>query len=278
VTVYTDGGCEPNPGPGGWGALLRFSEHEVELDGNAPQTTNNRMELEAAVAALAYLDGRYGRCQVELHTDSRYLRQGITKWVDDWFARGWKTRNGQPVKNQLLWRRLYELARKGETVEREPRPIRIDSIELLEAAGTRLVFRVRCSKGTYIRSLVEDLAARAGTVAHTARLHRETVGVFEPDDMLTLTAVEALAAAGPEALRARLAGADTALRELPRCAISDREAERFRAGQAVRAGGPGAEGLVRVYADAGEFLGVAELSAAGTLMPRRVFLGAEKNP
>jgi tRNA pseudouridine55 synthase len=175
-------------------------------------------------------------------------------------------------------KRLYELARKGETVEREPRPIRIDSIELLEAAGTRLVFRVRCSKGTYIRSLVEDLAARAGTVAHTARLHRETVGVFEPDDMLTLTAVEALAAAGPEALRARLAGADTALRELPRCAISDREAERFRAGQAVRAGGPGAEGLVRVYADAGEFLGVAELSAAGTLMPRRVFLGAEKNP
>jgi ribonuclease HI len=68
------------------------------------------MELEAAVAALAYLDGRYDRCVVELHTDSRYLRQGITQWIDDWHARGWKTKNGQPVKNQDLWRRLYELA------------------------------------------------------------------------------------------------------------------------------------------------------------------------
>ena len=114
VTVYTDGGCEPNPGPGGWGALLRFAGHDVELDGNALQTTNNLMELEASVAALAYLDGRYGRCEVDLHTDSRYLRQGITKWVDDWFARGWKTRNGQPVKNQMLWRRLYELAHAHE--------------------------------------------------------------------------------------------------------------------------------------------------------------------
>jgi ribonuclease HI len=109
VTVYTDGGCDPNPGAGGWGALLLFSGHDVELCGNAPQTTNNQMELEAAVAALAYLDGRYERCQIELHTDSQYLRQGITQWIDDWFARGWKTKNGQTVKNQDLWRRLYEL-------------------------------------------------------------------------------------------------------------------------------------------------------------------------
>lgn len=114
VTVYTDGGCDPNPGPGGWGALLHFAEHDIELSGNAPQTTNNQMELEAAVAALAYLDGRHGRCQVDLHTDSRYLRQGITQWIDDWFARGWKTKNGHPVKNQMLWRRLYELAHSHE--------------------------------------------------------------------------------------------------------------------------------------------------------------------
>jgi ribonuclease HI len=109
VTVYTDGGCDPNPGSGGWGALLLFPDHDVELCGNAPQTTNNQMELEAAVAALAYLDGRFERCLIELHTDSQYLRQGITQWIDDWFARGWKTKNGQPVKNQDLWRRLYEL-------------------------------------------------------------------------------------------------------------------------------------------------------------------------
>jgi ribonuclease HI len=109
VTVYTDGGCDPNPGIGGWGALLIFEDHKVKLQGNAPQTTNNQMELEAAVAALAYLDGRYDRSTVELHTDSQYLRQGITSWIDGWHARGWKTKNGQPVKNQDLWRRLYEL-------------------------------------------------------------------------------------------------------------------------------------------------------------------------
>jgi ribonuclease HI len=116
VTVYTDGGCDPNPGVGGWGALLLFSGRDVELCGNNPQTTNNQMELEAAVAALAYLDGRFDRCQVELHTDSRYLRQGITQWIDDWYARGWKTKNGQPVKNQDLWRRLYELTHANHQV------------------------------------------------------------------------------------------------------------------------------------------------------------------
>ena len=109
VIVYTDGGCDPNPGPGGWGAILCLPESEVVLYGNASQTTNNRMELEAAVAALAYLGGRYERCQVDLHTDSQYLRQGITAWIDGWFARGWRTKSGQPVKNQDLWRRLYHL-------------------------------------------------------------------------------------------------------------------------------------------------------------------------
>lgn len=110
VTVYTDGGCDPNPGPGGWAAILRYPDHEVVLSGNAPDSTNNRMELEAAIAALAYLAGRHGSCKVDLHTDSRYVRQGITGWVDDWFRRGWKTKGGQPVKNQGLWQRLYELA------------------------------------------------------------------------------------------------------------------------------------------------------------------------
>lgn len=110
VTAYTDGGCDPNPGPGGWAALLRFPEHEVALDGNDPQATNNQMELEAAIAALIYLAGRYGACVVDLYTDSTYLRQGIDEWIEGWFVRGWKTKGGQAVKNQALWRRLYDLA------------------------------------------------------------------------------------------------------------------------------------------------------------------------
>jgi ribonuclease HI len=109
ATVHTDGGCDPNPGPGGWAAIVHCADREIVLSGNAPSTTNNQMEIEAAVAALAYLRGRYGRCQVGLYTDSRYLRQGITLWIDDWFSRGWKTKAGRAVKNQGLWRRLYEL-------------------------------------------------------------------------------------------------------------------------------------------------------------------------
>jgi ribonuclease HI len=110
VTVYTDGGCDPNPGPGGWAAILDYGDHEVVLSGNALDSTNNRMEIEAAISALAFLLGRHGRARVDLHTDSRYLRQGITEWIDDWFARGWVTKAGAPVKNQDAWRRLYELS------------------------------------------------------------------------------------------------------------------------------------------------------------------------
>lgn len=90
--------------------MIQYGKSQVVLSGNAPQTTNNQMELEAAVAALAYLSGRYETCQIELHTDSRYLRQGITSWIDGWFARGWRTKSGQPIKNQDLWRRLYDLS------------------------------------------------------------------------------------------------------------------------------------------------------------------------
>lgn len=115
VLIYTDGGCDPNPGPGGWAAVLQIhppedAPSEVVLTGNHPETTNNRMELEAALAALAYLNGRYGECQIELHTDSRYLRTGISQWIDRWMANGWQTRGQQAVKNRDLWRRLYELA------------------------------------------------------------------------------------------------------------------------------------------------------------------------
>jgi len=109
VDVYTDGGCDPNPGPGGWGAIIRWSDREWVLSGNDPATTNNRMELYAAAAALALLEGLLGRCQVNLHTDSQYLRQGITEWINGWIRRGWRTSDKQPVKNQDLWRLLHRL-------------------------------------------------------------------------------------------------------------------------------------------------------------------------
>jgi len=109
VEVYTDGGCKPNPGPGGWGAIIRFDDHEWVLSGNDPETTNNRMELQAATAALAMLKETMGRCRMELYTDSEYLRHGITEWIVGWERNGWRTADKQPVKNQDLWRRLRGL-------------------------------------------------------------------------------------------------------------------------------------------------------------------------
>jgi len=172
-------------------------------------------------------------------------------------------------------KRLYELARKGQTVDREPRAIRIDAISLLEAAGTRLVFRVRCSKGTYVRSLVEDIARRAGTVAHTARLHRETVGDFDATAMLDLDSVLSLAEQGE--LAATLLPADRALASLPDVQVSGEAAAGFRSGQAVCALEGAGQGLARVYGAGDDFLGVGELSGDGWVAPRRVFRAAEKH-
>src|SRR5258706_11376962 len=113
VIVYTDGGCKGNPGPGGWGALLRYDGHEREILGGEPDTTNNRMEMMAAIQALESL-----RRPViaRLHTDSQYLRDGITRWIVSWKKRGWLTADKKPVKNVDLWQRL-ELALAGHTVE-----------------------------------------------------------------------------------------------------------------------------------------------------------------
>lgn len=168
-------------------------------------------------------------------------------------------------------KRLYELARKGETVEREPRAIRIDSIELLETAGNRLVFTVSCSKGTYIRTLVEDIAARAGTVAHTARLHRETVGDFKADSMLDLPGVERLAAQDAAALRELLLAPDAALAGFPAVEVDRETADRFCSGMAVSSDTTAAAGLVRVYGGDRDFLGVGEQVQPGTVAPKRVF-------
>jgi len=105
VEIYTDGACRGNPGPGGWGAVLRYNGHEKELYGAEPSTTNNRMELMAAIQALESLTRG---CKVSLTTDSEYLRKGITEWLAQWKQRGWRTAAKKPVKNVDLWQRLEQ--------------------------------------------------------------------------------------------------------------------------------------------------------------------------
>ena len=103
VVIYTDGACNGNPGIGGWGAFLSIDEHVRELSGGELQTTNNRMELRATIEALTAL--KYP-CSVDLYTDSVYVRDGVTKWLDNWKRNGWRTAGKQPVKNQDLWEQL----------------------------------------------------------------------------------------------------------------------------------------------------------------------------
>ncbi|MEP7030857.1 MAG: ribonuclease HI [Pseudolabrys sp.] len=103
VTVHTDGACSGNPGPGGWGAILSFGDTVKELNGGEAHTTNNRMELMAAIAALEALKRP---CTVDLHTDSQYLRNGIMSWINNWKRNGWRTADKSPVKNVDLWKRL----------------------------------------------------------------------------------------------------------------------------------------------------------------------------
>jgi len=111
VTIYTDGACSGNPGPGGWGALLLYGGDEKEITGGEFETTNNRMELTAAIEALGALKRR---CTIELHTDSTYVKDGITKWINGWKAKGWKTAARKPVKNEDLWRLLDDAAAKHD--------------------------------------------------------------------------------------------------------------------------------------------------------------------
>lgn len=115
VVIYTDGACKGNPGPGGWGAWLKSGEHEKELWGGEPRTTNNRMELTAVIQALASLKHR---CKVTVYTDSEYVKNGISSWIHNWKARGWLTADRKPVKNVELWQRLDALAREHEVTWR----------------------------------------------------------------------------------------------------------------------------------------------------------------
>jgi ribonuclease HI len=113
IEIYTDGACSGNPGPGGWGALLRVSQIETEMCGGEPATTNNRMELLAVIEALQSLTGTV---EALVYTDSQYVQKGISKWIHNWKRRGWKTAGKEPVKNEDLWRRLDALA-AGHTIE-----------------------------------------------------------------------------------------------------------------------------------------------------------------
>lgn len=111
VEIWTDGACSGNPGPGGWGALLRFNGNKKELFGGEPETTNNRMELRAAIEALNALKRA---CRVELHTDSAYVKGGITGWIENWKRNNWKNAAKKPVKNADLWQALEEAARRHQ--------------------------------------------------------------------------------------------------------------------------------------------------------------------
>ena len=141
ITIYTDGACLGNPGPGGWAALLRMDDKERELSGGEALTTNNRMELTAAIRALEALKKP---CRVELHTDSQYVRDGITRWIHGWQRNGWRTADKKPVKNAELWQELLDAARphriawhwvKGHSGH--PENDRVDALACAEADARR---------------------------------------------------------------------------------------------------------------------------------------------
>ena len=111
VEIYTDGACSGNPGPGGWGAILRYGDNEKELSGGEEETTNNRMELMAAIESLKALKKR---SHVDLYTDSTYVKKGIEEWIAGWKARGWKTASKKPVKNQDLWQDLDDMMQQHD--------------------------------------------------------------------------------------------------------------------------------------------------------------------
>ena len=137
VEIWTDGGCKPNPGPGGWAAILRFRGVERELSGAEPATTNNRMELTAAAKALEALKRP---CQVVLHTDSEYVRNGVTRWHEGWVRRNWRSAAGQPVANIELWQQLLAAAK---THRIEWRWVRGHSGDAMNERVDRLATRAR---------------------------------------------------------------------------------------------------------------------------------------
>jgi ribonuclease HI len=144
VQIWTDGGCKPNPGPGGWAAVLFYDGHERELSGADPASTNNRMELTAAAAALEALKRP---CHVVLHTDSEYVRNGITRWSAGWVRRNWRNSAGDPVANIDLWRRVIEAAARHQV---EWRWIRGHSGDPMNERADALATAARQSLGKFM--------------------------------------------------------------------------------------------------------------------------------
>ena len=141
VEIFTDGACRGNPGPGGWAALLRMGGKEKELGGGEPLTTNNRMELLAAIRALEALKRP---CRVQLHTDSQYVRDGITRWIHNWRQNGWRTSDKKPVKNAELWQELLEATKRHRIAwhwvkghSGDPDNERVDALARAAAEGVR---------------------------------------------------------------------------------------------------------------------------------------------
>lgn len=141
VEIFTDGACRGNPGPGGWAALLRTGDKEREISGGEALTTNNRMELRAAIEGLNALKKP---CRVELHTDSNYVRDGITKWIHGWKRNGWRTADKKPVKNADLWEALLEAAARHQVTwhwvkghSGHPENDRVDTLACAEADAQR---------------------------------------------------------------------------------------------------------------------------------------------
>lgn len=171
-------------------------------------------------------------------------------------------------------RRLYELARSGVEVEREPRRVVIHELEIVSFDPVNPVLRVRCSKGTYVRTLVEDLARACGTLGHVAALRRTGVGAFTADQLLSLEAIEAASAAGQTALDALLRPMDEAIADWPAVELGAHEAFYLRQGHAVTGAGGGLTGRVRLYGEGRRFLGVGEALGDGRVAPRRLLVNA----
>lgn len=201
VLIYTDGGADPNPGLGGWAAILQFGEHERVLAGNERDTTNNRMELTAAIKALQALTRP---CQVVLYTDSEYLRRGITEWIDKWAARDWRHKNGRPVPNADLWQTLWPLTRRhqiewrwvrghtgdplNERVDELARQARLELAPPVEIAGDipRLYVRASCRGnpgpggwGVVLEWGPQETEQQSGSDPQTTNNRMELIGVIE---------------------------------------------------------------------------------------------------
>ncbi|MBM38377.1 MAG: tRNA pseudouridine(55) synthase TruB [Woeseia sp.] len=173
-------------------------------------------------------------------------------------------------------KRLYEIARHGEKIDRKPRPIEISSINLLESSLSQLIFRVRCSKGTYIRTLVEDIAKKAGTVAYTSKLHRESVGDFKSENMIEMSVIESLVEQDINNIREKLLPVDIALLGMPKLTINPNNVAKFCAGQKIKDFSDRKNGLTRVYKSDQKFIGIGEVTPNGALSPRRIFITHEK--